>query len=372
MTSAPTWAKRTGGTSSRADHRRSLDVQQRFACSLSFQASVEPTRSWSSPGKASSLGQFVITEVPLRLRIRKEQSREFSLRLAVRALDVTKKPNQVDPGAQGAADALLDEETARNFRAHLVAKTGAPGHFELWPETSQHDVGWLVQDNTGGRPFEDRQTLVAAKPGLGFGWRHASVLTPPGSAGGGKVPAAARQRTPSAGTPAPSLSGKSSVLPPKEIPAELLPTPAERALPWFPGVGRLRRRRRLLRRQLAEEATAAAMEPKAVLPTSPAPSTASSARPGPTDGFRNFRRKSIPDAWLGPSCEPPKPTADAHETIEGQSQRAREFLRYGKQSRWERTKEVSNMSKFAKGYKMLWGVNFFAKRGSKRSMEVVA
>eukprot|EP00439_Symbiodinium_sp_Y106_P043538 s3973_g5.t1 len=105
---------------------------------------------------------------------------------------------------------------------------------------------------------------------------------------------------------------------------------------------------------------------------SPAPSTASSARPGPTDGFRNFRRKSIPDAWAGPSCEPPKPTADAHETIEGKSQRAREFLRYGKQSRWERTKEVSNMSKFAKGYKMLWGVNFFAKRGSKRSMEVVA
>lgn len=327
------------------------------------------------PPAENDLGTYMGQE-NWRLRIRKEQSRapknaEFSLRLAVRALDVTKKPNQVDPGEKGAADALLDEETARNFRAHLVAKTGAPGHFELWPETSQHNVGWLVQDNTGGRPFEDRQTLVAAAPGLGFGWRHASVLTPPGSAGG-KVPAAARQRTPSAGTPAPSLSGKSCVLPPKEIPAELLPTPAERAMPWFPGVGQLRRRRRLLRRQLAEEAAAAAMEPKAVLPSSPAPSTASSARPGPSDGLRSFRRRSLPDAWLGPPCEPPKPTADAHETIEKKSTRAREFLRYGGQSRWERTKEVSNMSKFAKGYKMLWGVNFFAKRGSKRSMEVVS
>ncbi|CAE7439926.1 unnamed protein product, partial [Symbiodinium necroappetens] len=171
------------------------------------------------PPAENDLGTYMGQE-NWRLRIRKEQSRapknaEFSLRLAVRALDVTKKPNQVDPGEKGAADALLDEETARNFRAHLVAKTGAPGHFELWPETSQHNVGWLVQDNTGGRPFEDRQTLVAAAPGLGFGWRHASVLTPPGSAGG-KVPAAARQRTPSAGTPAPSLSGKSCVLPPKE------------------------------------------------------------------------------------------------------------------------------------------------------------
>ncbi|CAE7246067.1 unnamed protein product [Symbiodinium natans] len=175
-----------------------------------------------------------------------------------------------------------------------------------------------------------------------------------------------RIQTPSA------VSAESCVLPPNEVPVELRPTPAERALPWFPGVGRLRRQRRQLRRQMAE---AAALEPTAVLPSpspSTAPSTASSAHPGPSAGLRKFPRKAVQDAWPGPPLEPPKPSVAAHQAIESKALSAREFLRYGKRSRWERTKDVSNMSKFAHGYTMLWRVNFFAKRGSKRSMEGAA
>eukprot|EP00435_Cladocopium_sp_Y103_P017447 s824_g4.t1 len=112
-----------------------------------------------------------------RQRIRKEnahapKSAQFSVRNACRTLDVPKKPCQVHPRGAAIQTASLSMEDSRSF-----ARSYAPNEQFLWPETAQHNVGWLIEDPQEGRraiPVNERTTILGPSH-LGFGWRRRSA-----------------------------------------------------------------------------------------------------------------------------------------------------------------------------------------------------
>eukprot|EP00434_Breviolum_minutum_P021150 symbB.v1.2.018662.t1/scaffold1499.1/size115214/4 len=169
------------------------------------------------------------------------------------------------------------------------------------------------------------------------------------------------------------------------------PSDAEKALPWFPGIGQLRRQRRMQRNWLREvQAKCPGAEilsleiPKAkrrssqrrpsTVPVPPLETVGSraevrpvSAMPGISAGLRVVKNEISEDKWRRETpSQLQKPSTADHEVIASRSVTCREFLRHGPRSQWESQKPVSAMSSFAHGYTMLWGVNFFSTRGSQR------
>ncbi|CAK9050582.1 unnamed protein product [Durusdinium trenchii] len=307
-----------------------------------------------------------------RQRIRKEnlhapRHAQFSVRSAVRALDVTKKPTQVHPSS-----CEPSANTARSYARNYI-----PREQLLWPETSQHEMGWLVQD-VKGIPFAERNTILAPSQ-LGFGWRRRSAERRQECC----ESVLPRQPTPSTASSSGSgcsrmrsLEGPSNqAAVPSKMPVPW-PSSAEQALPWFPGIGKLRRQRRLWRMQQreirsgedrqGEQLGVQEREEEQVEQRSQS-SRPQSALPGNSAGFRTVVYNSANDKWLGPGDTPVlKPSSADHNVITSRSQKCREFLRNGPRSHWERHKPVSDMSSFAHGYTMLWGVNFFSSKGSQR------
>jgi len=313
-----------------------------------------------------------------RQRIRKENvhapaSAQFSIRSVCRALDVPKKPCQVHPdGAPETNEEMI--EAVRSFgRSH------APNEQFFWPETAQHDVGWLIQEKSQ-IPMAQRNTILAPSK-LGFGWRRGSAdrrqecclsVLPPQPA-------------------TPSTGHKSQLEAPQgfaDCPAG--PSDAEKALPWFPGIGQLRRQRRMQRNWLREvQAKCPGAEilsleiPKtkrrssqrrpSTVPVPPLDTVERaevrplSAVPGISAGLRVVKNEVLEDKWRRETpIQLQKPSTADHEVIASRSVTCREFLRHGPRSQWESQKPVSAMSSFAHGYTMLWGVNFFSTRGSQR------
>ncbi|CAJ1370597.1 unnamed protein product [Effrenium voratum] len=286
-----------------------------------------------------------------RLRIRKERLHaaplpEFSVKRAMRALDVPKKPCQVQPR-------WLDESSLEaEFRKELTVKRSPREHL-LWPETSQHQVGWLVEDSLG-LPMAQRPTLHGSPPKLGFGWhrRFADKDFEP--------------MVPSPSTPSTASGSRRAAPAPAPAPQILeMPSPAEQTLPWFPGIGKLRRQRRLQRKQAREPEPRCELRPQSAL-VQPlgqcGDSRPPSALPGNSAGFRIAVQRPVEDEWLGRGNTPClKPSTADHGVIDARSRECREFLRHGPKSHWARDKPVSDMSSFAHGYTMLWGGSFFGK-----------
>lgn len=331
-----------------------------------------------------------------RQRIRKEnahapKSAQFSVRNACRTLDVPKKPCQVHPRGAAIQTASLSMEDSRSF-----ARSYAPNEQFLWPETAQHNVGWLIEDPQEGRraiPVNERTTILGPSH-LGFGWRRRSAEKRQ------ECCESVLPRQVATPSTAPS-SRKSSVVQDTAWNAGnaafAVPSPAEKALPWFPGIGKLRRQRRLQRNQVnqvkqrtpeasphlygtaeilslerRERAVAAssdllapALSPPAAEASEQRPQT---ALPGNSAGLRVFLAQPVEDRWLRATSHEAKlkPSTADHQLISSRSATCREFLRHGARSQWEREKPVSAMSSFAHGYTMLWGVNFFSRRGSQR------
>lgn len=325
-----------------------------------------------------------------RQRIRKEnahapKSVQFSVRNACRTLDVPKKPCQVHPYR----GACAIRETMASMESRSFARSYAPNEQFLWPETAMHDVGWLVKDSVGssrsGIPVNERTTILGPS-NLGFGWRRRSAE---------KRQECCESVLPRHGFATPSTAVGSSRKSSQEDAAwnaVAVPSPAEKALPWFPGIGKLRRQRRLQRKANQvnpQEASAASphlygaaeiltlrerpasdVSAPAARPVSPEaleqrPQT---ALPGNSAGLRVFLAQPVEDRWLRAASRDAKlkPSTADHQLISSRSATCREFLRHGARSQWEREKPVSAMSSFAHGYTMLWGVNFFSRRGSQR------
>ncbi|CAJ1341733.1 unnamed protein product [Effrenium voratum] len=220
-----------------------------------------------------------------RLRIRKERLHaaplpEFSVKQAMRALDVPKKPCQVQPR-------WLDESSLEaEFRKELTVKRSPREHL-LWPETSQHQVGWLVEDSLG-LPMAQRPTLHGSPPKLGFGWhrRFADKDFEPMVPSPSTPSTASGSRRPAAPAPAPA---------PQILE---MPSPAEQTLPWFPGIGKLRRQRRLQRKQAREPEPRCELRPQSAL-VQPlgqcGDSRPPSALPGNSAGFRIAVQRPVED-----------------------------------------------------------------------------
>ncbi|CAE8661065.1 unnamed protein product [Polarella glacialis] len=127
----------------------------------------------------TSAGQQLWTQ-----RIKKEEAVNaqvrrdgFSVRSALKSLNVPEhfKPGQVNPSdilsaMKENANVGLDRDTERALRADLAARKAPPQDQLLWPETSQHHVGWLAQIKSAGLPLGERGTLVALSPRVGLGW----------------------------------------------------------------------------------------------------------------------------------------------------------------------------------------------------------
>lgn len=326
-----------------------------------------------------------------RQRIRKEnahapKSVQFSVRNACRTLDVPKKPCQVCPSG-----AAIQSAPSMEFRS--FARSYAPNEQFLWPETAMHDVGWLVKDSVEGEraiPVNERSTILGPSQ-LGFGWRRRSAekrqeccesVLPRQPATPSTAPGSSRLS-------ASRASGRFQLQEEAVWTAVTVPSAAEKALPWFPGIGKLRRQRRLQRKAKIVNLEASPHRSAAEIltlregpmasdvvargrPVSPPPAESEqrpqTALPGNSAGLRVFLAQPVEDQWLRATSREAKlkPSTADHQLISSRSATCREFLRHGARSQWEREKPVSTMSSFAHGYTMLWGVNFFSRRGSQR------
>ncbi|CAE7467187.1 Eef2k [Symbiodinium sp. CCMP2456] len=125
----------------------------------------------------TSKGQFlwrqrIATE---RSHFQPNKKENFSVRSALRVLDVPSrfKPGQIDPADQTGPVQGLDSVTERYLRADIASKLRVPAEQLLWPETAQHEVGWLARAHGPGLPYEERSTMAGLPPRLGVGWSDA-------------------------------------------------------------------------------------------------------------------------------------------------------------------------------------------------------
>lgn len=330
-----------------------------------------------------------------RNRIQKEEGVnaqlhvKFSVRSALRSLHVPKnyKPCQVDP-ENARQPAKLDQETADILRADIAAKSATPHEHLLWPETTQHDVGWL-HDHKGDVPFSERRTFVAPEPKVGFGWP------------AGPHPVLRRQENGTVGR----HTGFDALVPDSTRVGRSPPSPraakqnAAKATAAAPSIGELRRARRLERNsRQREEAEAAAgsltdrrtnsqrrgkaeaatgsltdrratqtRRPCAKLGEGEPPATARPCsvlmEPAISSGLWNAVKQPVEDPWLNRGNDADRelirPSSTQDEHIAKTSRQATELT--GAKSRWYKPKEVSMLSDFADDYRKSWGVCFFSK-----------
>eukprot|EP00439_Symbiodinium_sp_Y106_P022421 s1284_g2.t1 len=119
----------------------------------------------------TSKGQFLWRQriATDRSHFQPNKKENFSVRSALRVLDVPSrfKPGQIDPSDQTGPVQGLDSVTERYLRADIASKLRVPAEQLLWPETAQHEVGWLARAHGPGLPYEERSTMAGLPPRLG-------------------------------------------------------------------------------------------------------------------------------------------------------------------------------------------------------------
>lgn len=327
-----------------------------------------------------------------RNRIKKEERvnaklhGQFSVRTALRSLDIPKlfKPCQVDP-EDARQPAKLDPATEHILRADIAAKIATPREYLLWPETSQHDVGWL-HGRTGDMPFSERRTFVAPEPKVGFGW--------PSQFSAGSRPMTRQQGNEKTRDDA---TGFDALLPDSTRVGRSSPSPRAPKLKdvkaWGPSVGELRRARRLMRnqRRQAEAAAgsltdrrqtpgpaAAGHQRNAVQTPEPSATVGGGAEgvpsfapqpcpvvmePAISSGLWNAVKQHVEDPWLNRNNDVTdeliRPSSTQDEHLATTCRQTRKLT--GTKSRWFKPKDSSAISDFADEYRKSWGVCYFSK-----------
>eukprot|EP00930_Biecheleria_cincta_P022263 TRINITY_DN16274_c0_g3_i1.p1 TRINITY_DN16274_c0_g3~~TRINITY_DN16274_c0_g3_i1.p1 ORF type:complete len:301 (+),score=52.52 TRINITY_DN16274_c0_g3_i1:59-961(+) len=276
---------------------------------VTLQRSSEKARK--EPRDDGAKISFLASQQNWRRRIKKEEGvnaklqAQFSVRSVLRSLNVPKlyKPCQVDP-EDARQPAKLDQETTEILRADIAAKSATPHEHLLWPETTQHNVGWL-HDRTGDLPFSERRTFVAPKPKVGFGWP------------AGPHPVLRRQKN---GQTCNDAAGFDALVPDSTRVGGSSPScraaknDAAKASEAAPSVGELRRARRLMRNSqrrgetkansgsLTDRRAARTPEPRARPGGGETPATARTCsilmEPASSSGLWNAVKQPVEDPWL--------------------------------------------------------------------------
>lgn len=273
-----------------------------------------------------------------RERIRREEAVNarvwkdgFSVRSCVRSRDVPVKfkPQQATPADLEAEAIDISSPAARELRAALDAGAAPPQQRLLWPETSQHCVGWLLQ-------APQKSPTAAPERGLGLA---SGCLTARSGLGWLHHEAPALSRGPAA-APRGGAEAEASFL-------AALPNPSAQLTPQ-------RSSGHATRGSPSTLATTPRLPPTRRVVQLPG---GASPRPGPPPDPWSEAGGSIPLA----AAELPRPTTGAQMALAAAAERHRRFQN-GTGNPWYRGLGSSDVSDFANAYTRSWGMSMFAKK----------
>jgi len=329
-----------------------------------------------------------------RQRIRKENAVNgiikrdgFSVRNAVSSQHVPMlfKPGHMDPSSHSTEVGFDPASTlGKEFRKALSTQVSSPRQRILFPETSNHDIGWLLKEPGGILPRSERGTMAGLSPRAGLGWLKPSdgkAVQPPQP----HVPLEKSQaRLGQAGSSGSRQGGKASR--DATLPGTIGHSGDDRPLriseATDPALDQVRRGgatvaadgsaehrpiskmfESVKRRACGQKAQERKLRTAARVQVSEPPA---SPKPGRHEKEEVVRLRRDPDPWGAPSSFSvmPRPKTSQEDAVDSATDRSRRFLN-GQGSRWYKPKGSSDVANFADAYTRSWGIGLFCRVGNK-------
>eukprot|EP00931_Biecheleriopsis_adriatica_P064706 TRINITY_DN39433_c0_g1_i1.p1 TRINITY_DN39433_c0_g1~~TRINITY_DN39433_c0_g1_i1.p1 ORF type:complete len:366 (+),score=75.30 TRINITY_DN39433_c0_g1_i1:76-1173(+) len=338
-----------------------------------------------------------------RQRIAKESAlssprrrEDFSLRSALKTQDVPLrfKPGQINVHDQAGHVKGLDSATERSLRADIAAKLQTPSEQLLWPETEQHQVGWLAKPDAPGLPLLERHTLAGLSPRVGFGWlnKEPQMSRPTTNRATSNLRAQERSSVKAQGSDEvtnPHLQRSEKELlvrkwlgmtkrekAPVVQEVEAAPSPSPRlgrkeqrlqaVAEEQQRINRLqqewevkKQQKKEMRRQRYQAGHSEVQEVPALTATPRQVQLEPFSKPAASAGLRHAVKIPVDDAWLGAAVVP-RPGSKEERGVAQANNKSRKFLN-GPENAWFKPKGSSDVVAFGDAYARSWGVSLFSK-----------
>lgn len=298
-----------------------------------------------------------------RQRVRKEEAVRaqapravFSMQAATRTDNVPEKfkPLHMNPGDLSSQNENNPSDTfQRDLRAALGAQVSAPQQRLLWPETSQHAIGWFATSpahqppGSWAMPSRDRGTVSGNHPSQGFGWHKTAGMGAAERVRANEAQCSGRRRQESASFMA-LLPGVTADLP--------APAPE----PQHPIVSSVLQDVAKVACRITNKKRKNRKTPqRGVVVVPPPPS------PGPPEDAEEFQTGGGMAAKTSTAARQlPRPNTGHEQAVGAAADRSRRFLN-GPHNPWYKPSSTSDVAGFADVYTKSWGVPLFNRKKPK-------
>lgn len=284
------------------------------------------------------------------------------------------KPGHVNPTEHATRPFPIGSSSSmrKEFQAALSAQTASPRQRLIWPETSQHVVGWFQQCPGDGLPREERKTLDGLSPRANVGWVENSSINAilPRAREGQPSASSSAQRPRRGSTGEARFSPVAPVMPvgsaPKLGAPSLPPVDNSQGVLVQAARAACKRKERPKRdvplsrdRNCAPPPPSPKSRHRARIPDEPKPSAGGSH----VDEAIGWRLAHV-DPWSSATKEASealRPTASQEQALTSAAERSKSFMN-GPRNQWYRPAASSDVAEFANAYTKSWGVPLFYRK----------